>query len=91
MNREYKDFVEFVHSKYFAIKHRHADDDCTRSNADLALALGENTSKRLDYRTSGRCRFAGSRGLRCSKKDRRAMAGSRNERCEKKLKIILDF
>lgn len=27
MNKTYKDFVEFVQSKYFAIKHRHADDD----------------------------------------------------------------
>lgn len=38
MNREYKDFVEFVHSKYFAIKHKHGHDDWEQQYFDTLNA-----------------------------------------------------
>lgn len=43
-NDEYLDFVEFVHSKYFAIKYRHESDDWEQEYFD-ALTVKYDTDK----------------------------------------------
>ena len=48
MNKEHLDFVEFVHSKYFAIKHKHEHDDWEQQYFDtLNAELDTDTTQVL--------------------------------------------